>query len=164
MYTQGRSAAQQLSGQDKEHPVAAQYGDAQATFVFGNPRAALAKVEALLKEQPKNPYFHELRGDVLMKANRPADAARSYATAVSLDPAKSGMLMMSYGQALLTIGAQTWAGKSRRQLRKGLDRDPKTPPPAAISHRHMGSWERSPRPNSPPPMATTTAGITSRRR
>ena len=40
----------------------------------------------MIREQHKNPYFHELRGDVLMKANRPAEAAKAYATAVSLDP------------------------------------------------------------------------------
>jgi predicted Zn-dependent protease len=132
VYTQGQSAAQRLFRQNRTS-VAAQYGDAQATFVFGNPRSALGKVDALLKEQPKNPYFHELRGDVLMKANRPAEAAKAYATAVSLDPAKSGMLMMSYGQALLAVGTRDSAEKAVQQLRKGLDRDPEN----AAAYRYL---------------------------
>ena len=66
-----------------------------ATYLFGNPRAALTKTDALIKAQPKNPYFQELRGDILMKANKPKDAADAYAKAVSLDPAKSGMLPVS---------------------------------------------------------------------
>src|SRR5690606_5841146 len=124
VYTQGQAAAQRLFKQDQRGSVASQYGDAQATFLFGNPRTALNKIDALLKEQPKNPYFHELRGDALMKANRPAEAAKAYATAVKLDPAKSGMLMISYGQALLAVGKPDSARKAIEALHKGLDRDP----------------------------------------
>ncbi|WP_274629566.1 M48 family metalloprotease [Arvimicrobium flavum] len=123
VYTQGQSAAQRLFRKERTS-LAAQYGDAQATFVYGNPRSALSKTDALLAEQPKNPYFHELRGDVLMKANRPAEAAKAYATAVSLDPEKSGMLMIGYGQALLAVGTPDAVDKAVTQLRKGLDRDP----------------------------------------
>lgn len=132
VYTQGQSAAQRLFRSDRTS-AAAQYGEAQATFVFGNPRTALGKVDALLKKEPKNPYYHELRGDVLMKANRPAEAAKAYATAVSLDPAKSGMLMISHGQALLAIGTPDSAKKAVAQLRKGLDRDPEN----AIAYRYL---------------------------
>lgn len=132
VYTQGQAAAQRLFKQDRKS-VASQYGDAQASLVFGNPRTALGKVDGLLKEQPKNPYFHELRGDVLMKANRPAEAAKSYATAVSLDPAKSGMLLISHGQALLAVGTPDSAAKAAAQLRKGLDRDPEN----ATAYRYL---------------------------
>jgi predicted Zn-dependent protease len=37
--------------------IAAQYGEAQAALLFGNPKAALKKADALIKLQPKNPYF-----------------------------------------------------------------------------------------------------------
>src|SRR5205807_9368880 len=59
------------------------------------PGAALVKTAALIKEQPKNPYFQELRGDILMKINKPKDAADAYAKAVSLDPTRSGLLMVA---------------------------------------------------------------------
>jgi predicted Zn-dependent protease len=123
VYTQGQGAAQRLFRKDRTS-LAAQYGDAQATMLHGNPRSALSKIDALLKQQPKNPYFHELRGDALMKANRASEAAKAYATAVSLDPAKSGMLLIGYGQALLAVGTPEAAEKAVAQLRKGLDRDP----------------------------------------
>ena len=80
------------------------YGEAISTYLYGNLKSALAKTDALIKTQPKNPYFHELRGDILMKANKPKDAADAYAKAVSLDPAKSGLLQVSYGQALMAVG------------------------------------------------------------
>lgn len=75
-----------------------------ATLLSGNPAAALKKTDALIKAQPKNAYFQELRGDILMKANRPQDAADAYAKAVRLDPVKSGILPISLGQALIASG------------------------------------------------------------
>ena len=38
--------------------------------------------DALIKAQPNNPYFHEMKGEILIKAGRPADAAKSFATAL----------------------------------------------------------------------------------
>ena len=45
-----------------------------------------------------------MRGDILLKANHPSDAAEAYSKAMSLDPVKSGLLQVSYGQALLNSG------------------------------------------------------------
>jgi len=94
-----------------------------ATYLYGDARASLPKIDALLKQQPKNPYFHELRGDALMKTNQPAKAAEAYARAMQLDPAKSGILPISYGQALLAVGTPDSLRKAIAQIRTGLDRD-----------------------------------------
>jgi predicted Zn-dependent protease len=101
----------------------AAYGDAIYTYLHGNLRSALAKTDALIKAMPKNPYFHELRGDILLKANKAKDAAAAYAKAVSLDPAKSGLLQVSYGQALVAVGDQASLEKAVSVLSTGLDRD-----------------------------------------
>jgi predicted Zn-dependent protease len=103
--------------------LASRYGDAQQTYLYGNPGAALVKTAALIKEQPKNPYFQELRGDILMKANKPKDAADAYAKAVSLDPARSGLLLVSLGQALMAIGTPDSLKKAVAQLNNGIGRD-----------------------------------------
>ncbi len=103
--------------------LAAAYGQAQYTFLNGNLKSALAKTDALIKAMPKNPYFYELRGDILLKANKTKDAATAYAKAVSLDPAKSGLLQVSYGQALLAAGDPGSVEKAVSALKKGLDRD-----------------------------------------
>ncbi|TGW02137.1 M48 family peptidase, partial [Mesorhizobium sp. M2D.F.Ca.ET.145.01.1.1] len=86
VYMEGQAAAARLI-QKMRGGMAALYGDAQSTYLYGNLDAALAKTNALIKAQPKNAYFQELRGDILMKANKPRDAADAYAKAVSLDPA-----------------------------------------------------------------------------
>jgi len=103
--------------------IAAAYGDALSTYLHGNLRSALSKTDALIKVLPKNPYLYELRGDVLLKANKPKDAAAAYAKAVSLDPVKSGLLQVSYGQALLAAGDTASVEKAISALKKGLDRD-----------------------------------------
>ena len=122
-YTQGQGAVQRLFRKDLRSP-AARYGDAIMTYLTGNPRDALAKVDALLKTQPRNPYLHELRGDILIKAIRPSEAAKAYATAVSLDPGKTGLLRIGYGQALLAQGTPDSLRKAIAELRSGLERDP----------------------------------------
>ena len=88
-----------------------------STYLHGNLKSALAKTDALIKAQPKNPYFQELRGDILLKANKPKDAADAYAKAVSLDPGKSGLLQVSYGQALMAVGDPASLKKAVTQLK-----------------------------------------------
>jgi predicted Zn-dependent protease len=122
-YTMGQGAVQRMF-RDNPRGTAALYGDAIGTYLRGNPGTALSKVDALLRSQPANPYLHELRGEVLMKANKPADAANAFAKAISLDPGRSGLLHVSYGQALLATGGTDAARKAVSELKRGLDRDP----------------------------------------
>lgn len=122
VYTQGQAAASRLF---KKMPgsLAAQYGEAQAALLFGNPRNALQKADALIKIQPKNPYFQELRGDILLRANQPEKAAEAYKRAVQLDPAKSGILPISYGQALIATGKPAAVKQAVAEIKEGLGRD-----------------------------------------
>lgn len=122
VYTQGQAAASRLF---KKMPgsLAAQYGEAQAALLFGNPRNALKKADALIKLQPKNPYFHELRGDILLRANQPGKAGEAYARAVQLDPAKSGILPIAYGQALIATGKPDAIRQAVAEIQEGLSRD-----------------------------------------
>jgi predicted Zn-dependent protease len=122
VYTQGQAAASRLMRKNPAS-LAARYGDAQSTYLFGNPRSALAKTDALIKANPKNPYFQELRGDILMKVNKPKDAATAYGKAVSLDPAKSGLLMVSDGQALMAVGTPASLKQAVAKINNGLERD-----------------------------------------
>ncbi|QDB99264.1 M48 family metalloprotease [Mesorhizobium sp. 8] len=121
-YLDGQAAVSRLIRR-KLDPLAAKYGEAQVAYLYGNLASSLTQADALIKAQPKNPYFHELRGDILMKANRPKDAATAYAKAVRLDPAKSGILPVSYGQALLAQGTPDSLKKAVAQIESGLARD-----------------------------------------
>lgn len=122
VYTQGQAAASRLF-RKMPGSLAAQYGEAQAALLFGNPRNALKKTDALIKAQPDNPYFHELRGDILLRANQPEKAADAFARAVQLDPAKSGILPIAYGQALIATGKPEAIKKAVASIQEGLSRD-----------------------------------------
>lgn len=121
-YTQSMGATARMFQRDPRG-LPATYGDAIATYLRGSPRTALAKADGLVKAQPKNPYFRELRGDVLVKANRPADAAASYAAAMKLDPAKSGVLQIAYAQALIAAGDKASLEKAVSAATRALEGD-----------------------------------------
>jgi predicted Zn-dependent protease len=122
VYTQGQAAASRLF-RKMPGSLAAQYGEAQTALLFGNPKNALKKADALIKIQPKNPYFYELRGDILLRANQPQKAAEAYARAVQLDPARSGILPIAYGQALIATGKPESVKKAVAEIQEGLSRD-----------------------------------------
>jgi predicted Zn-dependent protease len=122
-YTQGQGAVRRAFQGEAARSQAGRYGDAIVTYLYGQPKAALDKVDALLKAQPKNPYLHELRGDILIKSGRAGDAVGAYSRAVSLDPAKTGLLRVGYGQALLASGQPDQVKKAVAELSAGLDRD-----------------------------------------
>ena len=121
-YTQGQSATSRLFRKAPDS-LAAKYGTAMAIYLSGNLADAMKKADALAKAQPNNPYFQELRGDVLMKANKPKQAAEAYSKAVKLDPAKSGILRIALGQALIATGDQASLKKAVNEITEGLERD-----------------------------------------
>ncbi|MEX0347207.1 MAG: M48 family metalloprotease, partial [Rhizobiaceae bacterium] len=125
-YTQGPSAVSRLFRNNRSS-VAAKYGDAISTYLYGNPRAALKKIDSLLKAAPKNPYFHELRGDILIKANRADQAAKAYARATRLDPNRTGLLQAGYGHALVASGKQANLKKAVGVLKKAINSDRENP-------------------------------------
>ncbi len=125
-YTQGQSAVARMFARDRGS-LAARYGDAILTYLNGNPAAALKKIDELIRKQPKNPYFQELRGDILIKANKAGEAAKAYATASRLDPSRSGLLQAGYGQALVAAGDKASLKKAVGVLRKAITTDRENP-------------------------------------
>ncbi|MBE7185029.1 MAG: M48 family metallopeptidase [Methylobacterium mesophilicum] len=121
-FTQGAvTASRMFRSQPKGE--AATYADALGTYLNGSPATALTKVDGLIKTEPQNAYYRELRGDVLMKANRPQDAAEAYSKAISLDSAKSTTLRMSYAKAMIATGKPAGLEKAVSSLVDAIDED-----------------------------------------
>lgn len=120
-YTQGHQAAMRLFRNDPRG-LPALYADAIATFISGSARAAVGKIDAVVAQNPKNPYFHEMRGEILMKAGRPAEAAEAFGRAKSLERGNSGLIQIGYGQALLATGKPENIRKAVVELQAGLTR------------------------------------------
>lgn len=64
----------------------ARYARAIAWYRDGQTDRALAAVDALLAEQPDNPYLWELRGQILFEEGRPAEAIGAHQKSVDLMP------------------------------------------------------------------------------
>src|SRR5690606_32000055 len=75
-------------------------------------------------EQPKNPYFREMKGEILLKANNPAAAAAEFKKAVALDPRKSSLMRMNYGRALMLTGNKANMQAAITELKAGVIKDP----------------------------------------
>jgi predicted Zn-dependent protease len=117
-YTRGHGAATRMF-RGRPGSLPALYADAIGTFLSGNTRAAVSKIDALVRADPGNPYFHEMRGEILLKAGRPGEAADAFARAHRLDPDKSGIIQIGYGQALLAAGEPK---RAVAELQVGLTR------------------------------------------
>jgi predicted Zn-dependent protease len=83
---------------DKSAP--ARYARAAAYYRTGQLAEGLAEVDSLIKEKPKNPYFHELKGQMLFESGKVVDALDSYRAAIKLLP-HDGLIHVGLGQALI---------------------------------------------------------------
>ena len=101
----------------------ARYARAISAYRNGNSRAALTQIDGLLKEQPKNPYFWELKGQVLLENGRGREALAPLQKAVSLAP-KSGLLRILLGQTLVEAGDPKSIDAAIKNLTIGLQADP----------------------------------------
>jgi predicted Zn-dependent protease len=80
--------------------LAAHYARAISALRFAEPRSAQAQVDALIHIQPQNPYFHELKGQMLLEGGRPVDAVAPLRQAVQLAP-NPALMQIMLGQALI---------------------------------------------------------------
>ncbi len=62
------------------------YARTIAHFRAGDLERALTEVDALIAEHPDDPYFYELKGEMLFERGRPAEALEPYETAARLLP------------------------------------------------------------------------------
>ncbi len=81
----------------------ARYARAIAAHRSGRLQDALAGIDSLLREQPGNPHFHELRGQILLESGRASAAIEPLRRASRAAPG-SGLIRAMLGRALLNGG------------------------------------------------------------
>ena len=113
----------------KEYPesdtsLPARYARAIAYYRKGNLARALPLVGGLIAEHPDDPYFHELRGQMLFENGHLAEAVQSYKVAVGLKP-DSALLLTMLAQAQLELNdpAQTRAATAHLIEAVKLEKD-----------------------------------------
>ncbi|MGL4397089.1 MAG: M48 family metalloprotease [Hyphomicrobium sp.] len=108
---------------DKSLP--ARYGRAIARFFQGGNgalEAALGELDGLIKEQPNNGYFYEVKGDLLMRSGKMAPAIPLLRQALKLAP-ESPLIRVQLATALQQANDAALVGESVELLRKSLVED-----------------------------------------
>jgi predicted Zn-dependent protease len=108
-----------------DQTLPARYARAIARFFEGGPgalEAALADVDGLLREQPNNPYFWEVKGDLLMRAGKTREAIPPLRQAIKLQP-DATLIMVQLASALQAEGSPSATAESTALLRRSLTDD-----------------------------------------
>lgn len=99
----------------------ARYARAISAYVHGSFAPALKQIDALIKSEPDNPYFWELKGQAILEKGNPKDSLAPLRKAVALSP-KSGLIRILLGQAL--VASETGLDEAVQNLTVGLQAEP----------------------------------------
>lgn len=120
----GGAQAIQRAFSDNPDSIGARYGYAIASSLAGESGAALQRMEALIAEQPNNPYFREMKGDILLGSGRAREAAAAYDRAAHMDDSGTGIIRAQRGFALLRTGDPSVLKEAISDLRAAISVDP----------------------------------------
>jgi predicted Zn-dependent protease len=106
--------------------AAGRYARAYAWHRGAYPDKALAEADALLKSRPDDPYFQELKGQILLESGRPTEALpllRSATAATNSQP----LIAATFGHALIATENKDNFAEARRVLKAAVARDNDNP-------------------------------------
>jgi predicted Zn-dependent protease len=102
--------------------IAARYARAYAYHKDAQMDKALTEAEALIAREPENPYFLELKGQVLLESGRPGEALQPLKMATELTR-NHPLIASVYGHALIATEDARNHGEVERVLRAAVVRD-----------------------------------------
>jgi len=123
-YTGGNRYARALLSGSQLQRDARDYGGAIVNYLYGSPKRALKGLDALIKRDPTNAYFHEMKAEVLLRTGNAKASISHFQKALKHDRAKAGYIRVNYGHALVSEGSPKRVKQAIRELKKGLARDP----------------------------------------
>jgi predicted Zn-dependent protease len=101
----------------------ARYARAVQAYRSGRLSDALATMDGLIREQPGNAYFHELKGQALLESGRALESIEPLRRAVSLQPGAVPIRAM-LGHALVAAGESRFLEEAIRELSNASIREP----------------------------------------
>ncbi|MEL6620020.1 MAG: M48 family metalloprotease [Pseudomonadota bacterium] len=85
-------------------------------------KRALSAIDKAIAQRPQDPFYHDLRGQILMETRNFNAAVNAHARAVNLRP-RDGLLQAGYGRALLATGNVSAALQALERARRVDFRD-----------------------------------------
>jgi predicted Zn-dependent protease len=104
----------------------ARYAHAISTYLHGDLRSAIAQIDALIQQQPNNPYFYEVRGQALLEGGKPQEAIAPLRKAAQLSN-NAPLIEMLLGQALVATGNNAYTNEAIAILRAAVARETEAP-------------------------------------
>jgi len=88
----------------REYPASnvsapARYARAIASYRAADIQAGLREIDSLLADEPDNPYFHELKGQMLFESGRVAESVAPHKRSLELLPGQP-LLLINYARSL----------------------------------------------------------------
>ncbi|WP_366554460.1 M48 family metalloprotease [Aquibaculum sediminis] len=108
---------------ESDQSLPARYARTIAAHRAARMDEALQQIEALLAEYPQDPYFHELRGQILLENGRAAEAVPAYQQAVSLQP-DAAQMRLRLAQAQVELNQSESNRAALSNLEQVLAREP----------------------------------------
>ncbi len=90
----------------------------------GKAKAAQQQMNSLISRRPQDPYYHELKGQILLEGRQVTSAVASYKHAVALAP-KEPLILAGYGRALLSLKTKSADRTALDVLRRARRMDPR---------------------------------------
>ncbi|HEY8592878.1 MAG TPA: M48 family metalloprotease [Sphingomicrobium sp.] len=123
-FTNAKQAAQRYPQSDKSVP--AHYARAYAYHLGGYPDTALAEANALLAVDRTDPYFLELKGQILLESGKPAEALPVLREAVERS-GNAPMIAAMLGHALVETQDPKNLAEAKQVLKAAVNRDNQDP-------------------------------------
>ncbi|BBK41369.1 peptidase M48 [Allostella vacuolata] len=114
----------QYPASDRSLP--ARYARAIAYYRIPDLKRALPELDQLIRDFPKDPFFHELKGQVLFETGRGQEAAAPYREALRLAPAEP-LLRYGLAQVLLERNDVEAATEARALLNEAVRHETRNP-------------------------------------
>jgi predicted Zn-dependent protease len=111
---------------EENQSLEARYARAVMHHRSGHLDRSLAEIDRLIAENPGDPYFYELKGQVLFESGRPQQALPEYRKAVDLLP-EAPLLRVDLARVELALNDQSLLPDAVDNLRAALRQEPKRP-------------------------------------